>query len=143
MQDQNFIAELSASRIYWHDSDHTILVHEALGRWNWHEAHESLRIVNDTLWASTQGVCTIHFLKSFTTLPTGNALANLRRLMMIDPPNEQLVIIVGASSVMSVFLKTVLRAYQLTGSISKYHYVETFSDALRVIEQHRQITHPA
>lgn len=143
MDDKDRIADLPTSCIYWYDAEHTILVHEVTGRWTWDEAHVSLKIVNDTLFGSAQAICTIHYLHQQTRLPSGNALANLRRMMAADPPNEELVIIVGASSMLSTFLKTVLRAYRMTGSISKYHYVETLSDALHVIEEHRRIAHPA
>ncbi|MCC7208458.1 MAG: hypothetical protein IT323_14210 [Anaerolineae bacterium] len=142
MDEENRVAELPTSRIYWHDADHNILVHEATGRWSWDEAHQSLRIVNETVFANARPTCTVHWMHQYTTLPPGNALANLRRLMVADPPNEELVIIVGASSMLMAFLRTVLRAYGMAGAISKYHYVEAFPDALHIIEEHRRIAHP-
>lgn len=133
------IGTTSATRIYWYDETKTILIHDALKHWAWEDAYESLSIVNQTIRAHEKPMYTIHWLHpASAAMPKGSSLANLRRLMMEDPPNEQLVIILGASMMVETFIKTISKAYKMMGLLPKYRYVKTLPDALAIIEEHRQ-----
>lgn len=132
------IGTTATTHIYWYDETKSILIHEVLNHWTWTDAHESISIVNNTIRAHQEPVYTIHkFHPTSSVMPTGSLLANLRRLMMDDPPNEQLVIVVGASTMVETFIKTVSQAYGLFGIVPKYRYVKTLPEALRLIEKYK------
>lgn len=127
------------SRIYWYDSEQTILINEVTGRWNWEEAYDTIRTLNSTVRESDHSVYSIHWFRSAAyTSPQGMALRNLRNLIQDDPPNEKMVFFVGTNGIFQGLVNAVIRAYKFTGLTSKYYFMKTLDDALRIITQDRQ-----
>lgn len=129
------------SRMYWYDSEQTILINEVTGRWNWDEAYDTISTLNGTVRQSDHSVYTIHWFRSAAyTSPQGMALRNLSKLIQDDPPNERLVFFVGTNGIFQGLVNTVIRAYKFTGLTSKYYFPKTLDDALRIIAKDRQPT---
>ena len=133
------VGETSASKIYWHDDEQTILVHLVIQAWDWETAYQSISMLNDAVLQQVSDVYTIHHLQGLSSLiPKGrNVLMHFRRLVQFDPPNERLVIVVAKSSIMTTFLKTVFEGALLSGIGSKYRFVGTMDEAFATIREHK------
>lgn len=126
--------------ISWYDAEKTILLCAIVERWSWEEAMAVIDQLN--AWCSTvnHGVYTIyHFQRNATLLPQGKtAIADVRKLINTEHPNDQLIIFVGASSLVTTLVNIAGQVYGMRQIVARFRFVSSFEEALRVIAQHKQ-----
>jgi hypothetical protein len=133
-------------RLYWHDEAQTIIVLEVRARWTWGDAKVSLDSLNAKLATIPAHVSTfsiVHFLPGVASLPDGINVTSIRDLVLDDTEYEKLVIFVGSYGLAINVLKLAVRVYNLPRDFSRYHFVDTFADALALIDEYRQKHQPA
>ncbi len=132
------IFETSATRLYWHDEEQTVLINEVFEAWTYEIAKEAVVAVNDTIRAHDKQISTLHlFNSSAMAVPKGMTVSNIRNLMLEDPPNEELVIFVNAPLFLQVLIGTVSSVYRLRSLFPKYQYCKTIDEALDIIARHK------
>ncbi|MDX2077985.1 MAG: hypothetical protein SFZ02_16265 [bacterium] len=126
-------------RIGWLDAGRKIAVLEILGPWKWDEALDIIPFLNEQVASVGHPVYTIYEYngKHMAFLPRGGGILNIRRLVEIDPPNEQLVIFIKQDSLTLNFVNIVFKVYGLRQIVQKYRFVATWEEAMAQIEQHR------
>lgn len=136
----NIIHEGDGYVIRWYDDAESILMVEIARNWTWEEAHEVVGIVNETLFAADHNVATVyHLANGVRALPRGGAaLPNLRRLMLVDPPNEELIVFIGGGTLLRSFMGVVGKTYGLRAIVSKHRFVATLDEALQKVADHRR-----
>lgn len=127
------------TRVSWLSGDKDIIVMEIKQQWDWQEAITAVEIINKAVMAQPNPVYTVYIYQMRHTplFPTGVKLGNLRRLIEIDPPNEQLVIFVRTDGLMRRFIGILSKTYGLRHILQKYHFVATWDEAQALINKHR------
>lgn len=138
------LRDTKISRVSWLSGDKDIIVMEIKQQWDWEEAIIAVETINHAVMAQPNPVYTVYIYQMRHTplFPTGVKLGNLRRLIEIDPPNEQLVIFVRTDGLMRRFIGILSKTYGLRHILHKYHFVATWDEARAVIDKHRA-HHPA
>src|SRR5215213_9729428 len=110
-------------RCYWYDETHkNVLVFELLSRWSWDDALEIVQLQGEEMARLPHKVHTIfHFERNVSWVPQGAAFSNLKQLMGMVYPNEDLVIFVGKNLLLEMFIRSVGSVYKLTNQMSRYH----------------------
>ncbi len=127
-------------RVSWYDTAHTIMLMEIFGPWTWEDAFASVPKINEWVAAETHPVYTVFYyhLTSTSLFPRGaNGLTNIRKLVEIDPPNEQLVFFVRQDSLTRQFMNIVSKTYGFRHFLKKYRFLSSLDEALAQIEQHK------
>lgn len=127
------------TRVSWLSGDKDIIVMEIKQQWDWQEAITAVEIINKAVMAQPNPVYTVYIYQMRHTplFPTGVKLGNLRRLIEIDPPNEQLVIFVRTDGLMRRFIGILSKTYGLRHILHKYHFVSNWDEAQALINKHR------
>lgn len=127
-------------RIYWHDSDRSILIADITDRWTWPDAVKCIEKLNEVVReAMPRPVYIVYqFAAGLSMIPQeGSALSSIRRMLLVDNANEQLIIMVGSSTFLRVLIEI---AAQLSGPrspIAKYRFLATQDAALAEIQAHK------
>lgn len=129
--------------IRWYDDARTILLVHVQKPWKWEDAHEGIGVVNDTIRATAHNVYTVYYFeKQVPMVPKGPAFANLRSIMAVDLPNEQLLIFVGGSMILKRFIDIVGKVYGIGQAVSKFKFVSTLDEAAALIAAHKAEKQP-
>jgi hypothetical protein len=124
----------------WYDPEHTILLCEIMERWSWEDTHAVIAEMNE--WCSTvqHGVYSVfHFQRNATLLPQGKtAITDVRKLMNTEHPNDQLIIFVGVSSLVTTLVNIAGQVYGMRNITGRLRFVQSFADALEAIDAHKQ-----
>lgn len=131
--------ETNIVRVSWLSDQRDIALMEIKQQWNWQEAIVAVEIINKAVMAQSHPVYTVYIyqMKNTPLFPTDIKLTNLRRLIEIDPPNEQLVIFVRADGLLRRFVYILSKTYGLRYILKKYQFVDTWEQALALIQHHR------
>lgn len=132
--------ETDIVRISWLTETKDIIVMEIKGQWHWEVAITAVETINQHVLArQPDPVYTIYYyqMPKIPLFPRTVKLANLRRLIEIDPPNEQLVIFVRTDSLLQRFINILTKTYGLRHILQKYKFVPTWENAMTEIEKHR------
>jgi hypothetical protein len=106
-----------------------------LGQWTWDQAYLGIGKVNETIAATDRDIYTIFLFANNTLIfPKGSAIPHIRYLLSQEYANERLVIFVGSSPIMELFLTTAGKVYGLRRILAKYSFVPTLEAALAKIE---------
>lgn len=134
------IADNDVFTIRWQDDEHTVLLCEIKKRWSWESAHDSVTLMNDECGKVTHGVYTVyHYLDNIPLLPKGgSAIANIRQLMAVESPNDELYLFVGRNLFLSQLINIASKTYGLRDVVARFRFVNTIEEALTLIEQHKQ-----
>lgn len=134
------VSETDVYRIIWLNPEKSIIVFEIKMQWRLEDALVGVRLLNDTVMQAEHPVYTIYHykIKGISFFPRGVGLSSLRRLVEIDPPNEQLVIFIRADGLIRNLIRVISKSYGLRHIFQKYHYVETWAEAISTIEKHQQ-----
>jgi len=125
--------------IHWQDTEHTILVLDVRGEWDWEQAFAALAHFNQTLYDTPYPTYSLlKFREGTNIVPSGLTLPNVRDLMAMHPPLEQLVILVNAGTFIQSMIQTASRTYGLRAIFGRYRFVNTLDEALQLIQSHRQ-----
>lgn len=122
--------------IYWHDDAKTILVMEARGDWTWDEARAFIEAQIEWMAQVDHRVHTVFVLNVSSLLPHGNLLLNLRQLIELQHPNEDLVVFTGNNQLMRTLIGALNRAAQIGSITTRYRYADTLEDGLREVERY-------
>jgi hypothetical protein len=123
----------------WYDAGHTTILFHVEANWNWTDACEMVEAQIAMMNTVDHPVDTIFMmrdpdiLKGAYALPSGNTLSQLRRLILMTHPNEQLVVFVGKNMLLEVLINTVSKVYKLAATTNQYRYVQTFDEALALV----------
>ena len=125
--------------IHWYDDDHTILVCEPPRNWRWDDAYNLLKIMNDDCSTVTHGVYSIfhHEMNSASTLPHGNAMPHLRRLMSITHENDELTVFVGINVFARRILEMAGKLYGFRNLMSDMRFADDMTEAIDIINAHK------
>ena len=128
--------------VRWYDPEQTTLWCECSPRWTWIEAQRTVRKINLLCSAIARPTYVVIRCSKdeITSLPAGGAIFNLRQLMLAEPRNNQLVILVGASSLLRQLLLMTGQVYRLQEQLSRYRFVSTPEEAIALIEKHKQLS---
>lgn len=131
--------ETDIVRVSWLSDQRDIALMEIKKQWNWQTAIVAVEVINKAVMAQPHPVYTVYIYQMQNTplFPTGVKLANLRRLIEIDPPNEQLVIFVRTDGLLRRFVYILSKTYGLRHVLKKYQFVDTWQQALEAIQRHR------
>jgi hypothetical protein len=125
--------------VYWQDAERSILVLDVFAQWDWAQAFAALTQFNNILYATPYPTYSLLIFRDGTgAVPKGISLPNVRDLMAMNPPLEQLVILVGAGSFIQTMVSTVSKMYGLKAIFGRYRFVESPNAALRLVEQHKR-----
>lgn len=136
------LRDTDISRVSWASADKGVIVMEIKQQWNWEEAIIAVETINTAvLTQQPHSVYTVYIYQMRHTplFSTGVKLTNLRRLIEMDPPNEQLVIFVRTDGLMRRFIGILSKTYGLRHILKKYHFVATWEEAIATIDNHRAI----
>jgi hypothetical protein len=124
--------------IYWQDAERTILVLDVTDQWDWVQAYAALTSFNETLYATHYPTYSLLIFRTgMSIVPKEITLPNVRDLMAMNPPLEQLVILVGAGMFIQSMAETVTKMYGLRAIFARYRFVKTIDEALKLIEAHK------
>jgi len=127
-------------KIYWYDEKQSILIVEIYRRWTWQDAHEIVALGNDILARVTHEKYLIcHFSDEASRLPSDHrqAMTSIRRLIQIDPGEEEFCVFVGSFKVLKRLITVTGEIYSLLKVTQKYHFAEDMSSAFARINQHK------
>lgn len=126
--------------VHWLDEAQTILLCEVKHHWTWESAHEIIDIMNKQCENANHGVYTVyHFQNDTSVLPTGGyAISNVRRLMSIESENDELYIFIGRHQFVVRLIDIASKIYGLREALSRFRFVNDLSEALKIIEEHKQ-----
>jgi len=125
--------------IYWQDAERTMLVLDVRGQWDWGQAFAALAHFNQTLYDTPYPTYSLlKFREGTNIVPSGLTLPNVRDLMAMHPPLEQLVILVNAGTFIQSMIQTASRTYGLRAIFGRYRFVNTLDEAFQLIQAHRQ-----
>lgn len=134
----HILSETARYTIRWYDDAQTILYLEILQPWTWEDAHHAIGVVNDTVRQTPHDVYTVyHFGPHVPMLPKGPAFANLRSLMSVDLPNEQMLVFIGGSMILKRFMDIVSKVYGIRQAVTKFHFVTRLEEALALVSAHK------
>jgi hypothetical protein len=126
-------------RISWYDAEKTILVCEVTERWSWDETYAVVGEMNR--WCSTvqHGVYTIfHFQNKGVLLPGGKtAIADIRKLIDTEHPNDELILFIGASALVNSLVNIAGQVYGMRNILNRFRFVYSMEEALIKIERHK------
>jgi hypothetical protein len=127
---------MKSYRCYWHDENKKqVLVFEALSRWTWEDAVEIVELQGTQMQTVPHKVHTIfQFERNVNWMPQGSAFSNLKRLMGMVHPNEDLIIFVGKNLLLEIFIRAVGNVYKFANHMNRYHFVHTMEEALALID---------
>lgn len=127
-------------QIGWHNEDETILVIDGKAGWTWDDAHNCVKQANTIVSGAHQQrrIFTIyHFNEGAHLMPNeGQAIPNLYRLMKNDPGEDELIIYVARLNLIGKMMQSALKVYGALPIANKYRFVNTFKEALDIIEAH-------
>jgi hypothetical protein len=126
-------------RIRWYDPEKTILLCEVMERWSWEETHSVIQKMNDTCSTVQHGVYSIfHFQKNASLLPQGKtAIGDVRKLIETEHPNDQLIIFIGASTLVTSLVNIAGQVYGMRNIIARFRFVYSLEEALTAVGQHK------
>jgi len=129
-------------RISWYDADKTILLCEVTERWSWDETYAVIHEMNRWCSAAQHGVYTIfHFHNKTALLPGGRtAIADIRKLIDNEHPNDQLILFVGASALVTSLVNIAGQVYGMRSILARFRFVYSLEEALLKIERHKAAT---
>ncbi|MCS6835974.1 MAG: hypothetical protein NZ750_08155 [Anaerolineae bacterium] len=132
------LKESEVFRLSWFDAEKTIIVTEILKPWTWEDAFDVVPLLNRMVEQQPHDVYTTYYyhIRSIALLPKGG-MANLRRLLEIDPPNEKLVIFVRQDNLTRQLMSVVSKVYGLNKIMGKYRFVTSWQEAMAQIEAHK------
>jgi hypothetical protein len=113
---------------------------EITDRWTWPDAMKCIEKMNEVIAAAMPRPVYVvyHFAPGLSMIPQeGSALSSIRRMMLVDNANEQLIIMIGSGTFLRVLIEI---AAQLSGShspIAKYRFIATLDAALAEIQAHK------
>lgn len=138
-QAPHILLETKNYLIYWQDAEHTILVLDVKGGWDWEQAFAALTHFNQTLYDTPHPTYSLLMFREGTSVvPSGLTLPNVRDLMAMHPPLEQLVILVNPGTFIQSMIQTASRTFGLRAIFGRYRFVNTLAEALQLIQTHRQ-----
>lgn len=121
----------------WYDSARTILTVEVENLWSWDDAYLLVDSVNEMVFSASQGIYTIYNMHQRSQPKSNRELVSrLSHMVAAEVPNEELTIIVGASPQFRACAEHAGEIYGVE-RLTRIHFVSTFRDALRLIQQHR------
>ncbi len=134
------IADNDVFTIRWQDDAHTVLLCEIKKRWSWESAHDAVKLMNDECGTVPHGVYTVyHYLDNIPLLPKGgSAIANIRQLMAVESPNDELYLFVGRNLFLSQLINIASKTYGLREVVARFRFVNTLEEALTIIDEHKQ-----
>lgn len=134
------VAHAPYYRTGWYDSEKTILVMDVVGRWTWLQGLEAVRQFNQIIETVPHSVYSVfHFNSTETIMPQGtNALQAIRQILAMNPPNEKLTILARQGYTLSLFIEIGLKATKLITLPSKIRFVDSFDQALKLIEREKR-----
>lgn len=122
------------TRVYWDNSDKTIIVREMSGDWTWEDYGKAIGQVHTLLGEVSHTVDIIVDCRESNGLPTG-ALRNLSSANKSYPQNIGQQVIVASSYFIELFAK-MLQQY-MPDKKHLFAYVHTMDDAHKHIETNR------
>lgn len=133
------LQEGNSYRLSWHNPERTLMLMEIFSAWTWEEAFASVPKLNQLIEAEEHPVYTAYYYHSsdVSFFPTGaSSLANLRKIMELDPPNEMLVFFVRQDSLTRQFMNIVTKTYGFRQVLKKYRFVRSFDEVLAQMHEH-------
>jgi hypothetical protein len=128
----NDILKNSTFHLRWHDDEHTILILEIFDRWDWDAAYLAIEKISQAAASIDHDFYTVFlFEKSSSMLPRDYVIPNTRNLM-IDTPNERLILLVNSSRFLEIIVNMVAKGLAMS---SKIRFVPNLERAMVLIEQ--------
>ena len=138
------IKEDSYYKIYWYDTEQTIIVGEVHVGWTWSTAYDGLKILNETIRQRSNEVdvySIIHFQSGAQLLPkSGSILTNLRNLLNDDPQYEKMTFYVIQTGFLHSMMQIVSRLYGIRHWVERHRFVNTLDEALVLIENDKHFS---
>jgi hypothetical protein len=86
------------------------------------------------------GVHTIFWLHGIPTIPQGgSALANIRQLMSMQHPNEEMSIFIGVNRFGQALVDMVSKVYGMRDMLARYRFVASIEQALDEISDYEKM----
>lgn len=128
------ILKNSTFHLYWYDEAKTILCLHVFERWGWDAAYLAIERITAAAASINHNFYTIfHFEKSSAMLPSSYAVPNVRN-MMINTPNEQLVLLVNSNRFLEIIVGMAAMGMPM---LQKIRFTTNLERALEIIAQHK------
>jgi len=126
-------------KISWYNPEKTILLCDVRERWQWDEARTVIKSMNDHCSTVNHGVYSVFNFHEHTSLMPqgGGAIPNLRALIDTGHPNDELIIFVGISNLITTFISIAGQVYGMRNLLSKFRFVPTMEEAMAEIQKHQ------
>lgn len=136
----DIVYSASNFEIYWHDTAHTILVVHLFDRWNWSDIQNAIHQHNTIIEKQIQfnKVYGIGVVSANALLPDkANHIPKILELVTNDPFHEELMIFVMQKRLFFQLIKLTMDMYRHVVGEKRYLFVDTFEEALQIIEDHK------
>lgn len=97
----------------WHDPDKRVLLYSFSGKWAWDEVHQTFRASWEEVRQQDHMVDSISDLGDARNIPP-SALTHVRSLSQNRPKNTGVMVLVGASTFVTVSMQTFSQIFQTT-----------------------------
>lgn len=126
-------------KISWYDEAKTILLCEVTSQWRWEEAHTVIKSMNAECSTVNHGVYSVFNFHTNTSLMPqgGSAIPNIRALINTQHPNDELIIFVGISNMVTTFIGIAGQVYGMRNILAGFRFVHTMDDAFTEITKHK------
>lgn len=147
IQSMETVHSTSVYHIYWHDTEHSILILHFHSKWEWLDIHEAAKLVNLTvdkqIESTGQPIYVIGTASaSGTILPSNtNGLPHILELIKIDPSHEELSFFVIDNNLLRNLIKIAMTIYEQIVANKHYIFVYSIEEALSIIEDHKREYH--
>lgn len=127
-------------KMYWYDTEHTILVCEVYAGWGWHHIYDMLirgKSIMEDVANPKYGI--IHMIDKASQLPKNqeHAVRVIRQLLNLKSPDEDLLFFVGKFQMLKVLIRATSTLHNLLSTTAKYRYAHTLTEAIHEIEEHQ------
>ncbi|MCA9914427.1 MAG: hypothetical protein KC496_13825 [Anaerolineae bacterium] len=123
----------------WYDEQQTILYLDVFAPWTWNEMYLLVGDMLGILGNTHYDFYTVQwFHDGGERLPNGITLPHVKRIMTINYPHEQLLIMAGVPR-WKPYMEIASRAMRIAGmqDADKFRFVDTVQEALALVEEHK------
>ncbi len=123
----------------WYDAQQTILYLEVFASWTWDDMYMMVGKMLTILQTLKHDFYTVQWFRDGgERLPGGITVPHIKRILGINYPNEQMLILVGVPR-WKPYLEIAARASRIAGlqDVNKFRFVDTLEHSIALIEEHK------
>ncbi|MCA9914666.1 MAG: hypothetical protein KC496_15040 [Anaerolineae bacterium] len=121
-------------RIYWYDSEKTILLIEIFNTWTWQDADEGMQtVVNKVQNTTSETFLIVSFVDAGTVIPKNFSITLMGRIMRSALAFAGTLVFATSNALLKSFVDFTGMASRLPRAHMRYHFVDSLEHALDLI----------